>query len=147
MVAWYPLGPWVCSGPAPPTPARFHDRHLSTRLTHTPYTADCADSQAGHLLSLEPQILKMLRNGFSPLPTPPPQTPGARLICILRSKILTEMRKNTKAKPKNCTIRFVSDLLRPALAMWDPVLQKIWTQIKGFVSLGLKTFHHFFLLA
>lgn len=64
----------------------------------------------------------------------PYETPRARLIYTLRSKILKEMRQNTKAKPKNYTIQFVSDLLRPALAIWDPVLQKIWTQIRVFVS-------------
>lgn len=64
----------------------------------------------------------------------PYETPRVRLIYTLRSKILKEMRRNTKAKPKNYTIQFVSDLLRPALAIWDPVLQKIWTQIRVFVS-------------
>lgn len=64
----------------------------------------------------------------------PYETPRVRLIYTLRSKILKEMKRNTKAKPKNYTIQFVSDLLRPALAIWDPVLQKIWTQIRVFVS-------------
>lgn len=73
--------------------------------------------------------------------------PRPRPICILSSKTLTEMGRNTKAKPKRCIFLSAFRPPRTPLAIWDPVLQKIWTWIKGFVSLGWKTFHHFFLLA
>lgn len=63
------------------------------------------------------------------------------------AKPLRKWGETRKANLKGASSHPLSDLWGPHLAIWDPVLQKIWTQIKGFVSLGWKTFHHFFLLA
>jgi hypothetical protein len=83
-----------------------------------------------------------------------PSTPNsnemsrARLKSTVSSKILTEMRGNlnTKSQKVHHPISFRST--KPSTGHVGSCFEKKnWTQIKSFVSLGLKTFHHFFHLA